>query len=241
MQFRQGFWGAAGAAMALSLIMVMGCGDGGSGGGMLVGRVDSMSSTGQLRMALNGQEQDVEVEQGVFAEELPTGDVVVEIERDGVRGQITVTDVQPGEVIEVSVSGDGGALVIRVERRTVPEPAPADGDGPLVLASHHQVVQLGPGVHRRDIIITGHHIVLLGDCDEGTIIEGDLIIEGHHAVVLGLEVTGRVDFARGSHHVRYSPTCSWRDHGEHHRGPRRGDDRRGRDRDDDKDDRFDED
>ena len=152
------------------------------------------------------------------ADDLAPGDITIIIETDDLRGEITVRDTLPGEVVEVSVREEGGSLVIRIERR-VPR---ADDDhhhhdDDIVLSAHHIDHKMRAGVHDGDLIITGHHIKVKGKgCS--TIINGDLIIEGHHIDVKDLHVRGEVWIADGAHHVKVKQTdhCHDHDHHDHH-------------------------
>lgn len=172
---------------------------------------------GAIEISINGEPRSVSVDDDLtFAvEELPTGELSITVEVEGIKGTVTLEGVVEGEVIEIAVIGGRGRLEIRVIRRDVPEGGVGDlpvRRGPIEIYGKHIVYFLEPGVYDGDIIVHGHHVTLIGadggSCftNDRTVILGDLVVRGKHVRLVNMTVEGRTRIS--GHHVSVFGSCS---------------------------------
>jgi hypothetical protein len=176
----------------------------------VTGTVASSLTGGPLQMSVNDQPQTVDVApDGTFeVRDVPTGDVKLGCQAGGVTGTSAISAVQPGEIIQVSIAQQGGAIAIVVVQRTQATEPPAqvtqaDGDA-LVIQGSHLCYWLNPGHYTRDIVVKGDDVHLFGaahqSCviDDYTILDGKLELDGQGDSVLDVEVDGQL-VVNGSH------------------------------------------
>lgn len=182
---------------------------------LVTGRFEG-SIQGDVRVWVNDRERALVVapDRTFVVREVPSGTVVFAIDVAGVRGAITIDDVQASEVIECSVRVDSGTVVITITRRArASEPAREVEEtrgAPLVIDANNVCYFLRPGIYDRDIVIAGNHVSLLGaaSCTEGerSVLNGTLVIRGNHALVHDVELRGSVQVT--GNHARIQDTCS---------------------------------
>lgn len=181
---------------------------------VIVGRVQSgLTATNTLGVEVNGNLHTVTVEEdGRFSiQDLPTGDLVLAFESTNITGEITIHEVQPGELVEIEVDAGPGHLEISVLRRdplVVIDELP-EHRGDLVISGNHMIHHFSPGAYEGDLIIKGNDITLVGPnhgCDDAAVIYGDLLVEGNHINLIHVTVAGSKDI-RGND-VRIYGGCS---------------------------------
>jgi hypothetical protein len=215
----------------LGSLLAIGCGSGEPA--VLVGRLDPAAlelapaaagagkntqladGARRIKIRINDEWRDVSLGSDLSfgVRELPTGDVTISLSVTGIEGTITLTDVQPSETIELSISGSSGHLridIVRRERSSGDSQHVAPIDGQIVVSGHHQTVYFEPGIYTGPVTVSGHHITLVGagdSCDSGlrSVIEGDVLISGHHIKVVNLDTLGRFQVAGKK--VRVWSTC----------------------------------
>ena len=169
---------------------------------VVTGTVDSALS-GSVQMSVkNDQPQSVVVapDDSFAVRDVPAGDVKLGCQAGGVTGALTISGVQPGEIIEVTIKRDGDAIVIALDQRTPSSQPPAevtrtDGDA-LVIHESHVCYWLKPGHYQRDIVVQGDDVHLFGaahsSCriDDFSILDGTLELDGDGDRVLDVELDG---------------------------------------------------
>ncbi len=168
---------------------------------LVTGTVDP-SLSGSVQVSVNATTQSVVVapDNSFVVRDVPTGDVKLGCQAGGITGTLTISGVQPGEIIEVTIKREGDALVIGLVQRTPSSQPPAevtrtDGDA-LVIHDSHVCYWLKPGHYKRDIVVQGDDVHLFGaahqSCvvDDFSILDGKLELDGSGDRVLDVELGG---------------------------------------------------
>jgi hypothetical protein len=183
---------------------------------LVTGRIEGAIS-GDFQISVNDSPRTVDLaEDGSFVvREVPAdGPCVFAIAALGLRGSLTIDDVHLGEVIEVLVRVEIDRIVITIVRRNTASEPPREVDqqsgAPLEISANHICYYLRPGVYDRDVVITGHHVALLGNasCADGqrSVLRGTLRVTGHHDLVQDVDLRGSV--VVNGHHDRIADSCT---------------------------------
>lgn len=198
----------------LSLATLAACGDGSSTGApMIVGDVNSTSSSAltrdvdsdtcrDLRISVNGEPMLL-----AFGDEcdfmipaIPTGEITLDVEVEGIRNSIHITEVADNEIVELAISTANDGLSVSVSRR-IRASENDDSSLPEVIEHDHVTVFLQEGVYSHKLNVNGRDFTLIGsfqneaeDCDSGdwTSIDGNVIVSGDNAVFRNIRFDGNV-------------------------------------------------
>jgi len=184
----------------------------------ITGQVDSSVGSDGVQLAVDGQAQSMAVApDGTFVvRDVPTGDVNLSCQAAGLTGTLTISNVQPGEIIQITLKREGDALVIVIEQRTPASQPPSevtrtDGDA-LVIHESHVCYWLKPGHYERDIVVDGDDVHLFGaahdSCviDDFSILDGKLELDGQRDTVLDVELNGSLVI--DGQHCSVQDTCT---------------------------------
>lgn len=184
---------------------------------MVTGHVDA-SVHGNIKFAVNGAARATVLapDESFVVRDVPSGDVTFDCDDDDVRGTLTITNVQPGEMIEVTITRQGDAIVIVIVTRTTSSQPPqeittTDG-GALEIDDDDVCYYLKPGVYHRDVLIKGHDVHVFGashqSCtvDDVSVIAGTLTIQGDRAQVFDVQISGNVVIT--GHDDRIQDSCT---------------------------------
>jgi hypothetical protein len=184
---------------------------------LVTGKVDS-SVGGNVQMGVNDQMQPTVLapDDTFVVRDVPLGDVKLSCDADGIHGELIISGVQAGEIIEVTIKKEGNAIVIVIETRTKASDGPrevsqSDGDA-LVVTSSHVCYWFKAGHYGRDIIVKGDDVHLFGaahdSCviDDFTILDGKLELDGNGITVFDVELNGTLVIA--GHDDKVQDTCT---------------------------------
>jgi hypothetical protein len=171
-----------------------------------------------VQFSVNGQSESMAIApDGSFVvRDVPTGDVNLSCQTAGLTGTLTIKNVQPGEIIQITIKREGDAIVIVIEQRTPAAQPPTqvsrtDGDA-LVIHESHVCYYLKPGHYKRDIIVDGDDVHLFGaahdSCviDDFSILDGKLELDGKRDTVFDVELDGQL--ALNGQHCSVQDTCT---------------------------------
>jgi hypothetical protein len=183
---------------------------------LVAGQIDS-SVSANVKVHVNGQPRTIEVapDQSFMVRDVPTGDVTLDCDDDGVTGTVVITGVQQGEVIQVTIKKEGDVIVIVIVQRQGSSEPPRDVDDPdgdaLVITADHVCYFMKPKTYHRDIVIKGDEVSLIGathdTCvlDDRTVLKGKLTVAGNDDRVLDVELQGGLVITGQDAHIE--ETC----------------------------------
>jgi hypothetical protein len=161
--------------------------------------VDASVST-ELRVFVNGAEVPVVLApDGTFAlQRVPVGHVAIECVAGSARGGLVVEGVLSGETLVISVRRVGLVLVCELVARVPPAEPPHDvgpSGGPLVIVTSNTCYALPPGDTRRDVVVRGDHVTLVGapcDGEARSTLTGNVTVAGDDCAIIDVTIAGRL-------------------------------------------------
>ncbi len=184
---------------------------------VVTGQVDP-SVSGNVQLSVDGSVKPVVLapDQSFVVRDVPTGDVAFACDADGIHGDITVKNVQQGEIIQVLVKREGDAIVIVITQRTTSSQPPSEVNeqqgAPLVITASHACYWLEPGHYKRDVVVKGDDVHIFGaahrSCtiDQFSILDGKLELDGNGITVLDVDLTGALVI--GGHGCKVQDSCT---------------------------------
>ncbi len=185
---------------------------------LVTGKLEA-SINGNIRIRVNNAARVIKIaEDRTFVlREVPSGEVKLDVDVDdvdvSVTGTIVIHDVQPGEVIDVSIRREGNAIVIVIVTRNPSGQPPREVTQPtgdaIVIDGNNVCYVLRPMTYSRSIVINGNHVSLVGSgsCngDDRTVLTGALTIRGDDAIVFDVDLRGPVTIT--GNRARVQNTC----------------------------------
>ena len=119
----------------------------------------------------------------------------VELPELEVSGIVEVSNVSPGEMIEIEVEATDNRLTVSVVRRVDFEPS---DELPGIISNNNVHMLIGSGLFSQDLTVRGNNFGLLGEsggsCDaEGwSVISGDVLVVGNNATFRNIAFDGDV-------------------------------------------------
>jgi hypothetical protein len=184
---------------------------------MVTGQVDGQLPNG-VGVNVNSSSRDVPIapDNSFVVRDVPTGDVTLTFTSGSLKGTLTIQGVQAGEIIQIGVRIEEGALVIVIKSRTKASEPPREVDGQngsaLEITASHVCYWFKSGHYKRDIIVTGSDVHLFGaahdSCvvDDLTFLDGKLEIRGDDVTVFDVEIAG--DLVIEGRNDRVQDTCT---------------------------------